>query len=135
VYEQILKEGFQDDKLKAYVVDLRKSWEPKGDAHRKARAFIYEVWPTLDDAGLKAKFDEAKADVDTCKKAGDLITLRKFLKASEAQVIRMKQELSELRPDINIEDEKQAKIIKEVSDALTPLARDVDEYLKTAPGK
>jgi hypothetical protein len=133
VYDQILKEGYQNDKLKDHVKELRDKWTPKSDEHRKARAFIYEVWPTLDDAGLKEKLAEAKAAVAACEAAGDKITLTKFQRATEAHGVRMKQELDELRPNINIDDEKQAKLIKEVKEALSPLALDVESWLKTAP--
>jgi phenylpyruvate tautomerase PptA (4-oxalocrotonate tautomerase family) len=41
--------------------------------------------------------------------------------------------LDELRPNINIDDEKEAKLIKEVTDALRKLTGDVDEWFKKAP--
>jgi hypothetical protein len=132
VYRQAIADGDADPNLKDYVDKLTNQWKPKSEAHRKARAFVYEVWPTLDDAGLKTNLDEAKSAVEVCKEAKDLITLRKFRKATDAQAARMKQELAELRPDINIEDEKQAKIIKDVTDAVTPIYRDADGFIKTA---
>jgi hypothetical protein len=38
----------------------------------------------------------------------------------------MNQELKGLKPDINLEDEKQAKIIQDVSKGMADLARDVN---------
>jgi hypothetical protein len=137
LYEGMLKEEIKDDELKknleSHLADLRKEWATKNDEHRKARAFLFEVWPTLDDEGLKAKLDEAKAALETCKKAGDATTLTKFLRAADGQVARMNQELGTLRPDINIADEMQAKVIKEALDAVAPLVGDVSAYLKINP--
>jgi hypothetical protein len=46
----------------------------------------------------------------------------------------MNQELKGLKPEINIDDEKQAKTIQEVSKGLADLAREVNEaILKAAP--
>jgi hypothetical protein len=135
VYDQVLKDGYEDENFKKHLTALHKEWMTKNEEHRKARAFIYEVWPTLDDVGLKDKLSDIKTYEATCKAAGDWRTLTKLFKATEAHAVRMKQELSELKPEINIDDEKQAKVIQEVSKGLVELARDVSEYLKTAaPG-
>ena len=132
-YDQVLQEGYQDEALKKHVDMLHQEWKPKNEDHRKARAFLYDVWPTLNDAGLKERFTEAKAAVETCKTAGDWRTLTKFSRATEAHFVRMKQEADKLRPDINVDDEKPAKLIQDVTDGLSPLVRDVDAYLKARP--
>ncbi len=133
LYDQVLKEGYQPEGLKEHVEQLHKEWEPKSDAHRKARAFIFEVWPTLDDGGLKDKLAEAKAAVETCKTAGDLRTLTKFSRATDAHFVRMTQEAGKLRPDINVDDEKPFKLIQDVRDSLKPLFDDVNLYLRAYP--
>ncbi len=132
IYDQVIQEGDPDEALKAYAAKLHKEWDTDNADLRKARAFIFEAWPTLDDAGLKEKLDRAKADVETCKKAGDCRTLTKFSRATDAHFVRMKQEVGQLRPDINIDDEKQVRLIKDVSDGLKPIYDDVVDYLRTA---
>ena len=133
LYEGMLKAGAPNDLLKSHLethlADLRKEWEPKSQAHREARAFIYDVWPKLDDAGLLEKLPEARKAYGICKKFNDKAGLYRLFKETEAHEVRMNQELKGLRPDINLDDEKQAKIIKEVSDGLTKLARDVHDAL------
>ncbi|HVS39947.1 MAG TPA: hypothetical protein VMS17_30595 [Gemmataceae bacterium] len=133
LYDQVLKEGYQDEALKAYVDKLHKEWVPKGEEHRNARAFLYEVWPTLDDAGLKDQLKEAAGAVETCKAVGDWRAVTKFVRSTDAHFVRMKQEADKLRPDINVDDEKPSKLIKDVSDALTPIFNGATRYLKTRP--
>ena len=82
-YDQVLQEGYQDEALKKHVETLHQEWKPKSDEHHKARVFLYDVWPTLDDAGLKDRLAEVKAAVETCKTAGDWRTLTKFARATK----------------------------------------------------
>ena len=136
LYEGMLKAGAPNDLLKSHLethlADLRKEWEPKSQAHREARAFIYDVWPKMDDAGLLEKLPEARKAYEICKKYNDKAGLYRLFKATEAHAVRMNQELKGLRPDINLDDEKQAKIIKEVSEGLTKLAGDVNNAIQAA---
>ena len=46
-----------------------------------------------------------------------------------AHALRMQKEASELRPNINIDDEKPAKLIQELSPKLAKLARDIKTWL------
>ena len=136
LFEGMLKEPIADEALKdrvqAKLDDLRKRWDPKNPEHRAARAFIYNVWPTLDDAGLKEHLEDARGAYVACKAVGDMISLRKLLRATVAHAVRMKGELDQLKPDVNIDDEKPAKLIKELSESLGKLARDVKETLDAA---
>ncbi len=138
LYEGMLKTDAPDqalkDQLEKRLKELREK-EPKTPEHRNARTFIYNVWPNLDDAGLKEKLPEARGAYVACKTAGDMTSLRKLLQATVAHAVRMKQELDKLRPDVNVDDEKPAKLIKEVSGGLSKLARDVKETLDANAGK
>ena len=60
IYDQVLREGYQDEELKKYAEQLHKEWDTKNDALLKARVFVYDAWPTLDNAGLKDKLAEAQ---------------------------------------------------------------------------
>jgi hypothetical protein len=136
LYEEMLKTVAPTEKLKnelaEHLVDLHKEWDPKGEAHIAARAFIYDVWPKMDDAGLMEKLPEARKAYEVCKGVKDKAGLIRLFKATEAHAVRMHQELNALKPDINIDDEKQAKIIQDVNKGLVELARDVKAFLDAA---
>jgi hypothetical protein len=132
IYKKVLAEGFESEALRKHVADLEKAWQTVDEKHRDARAFIYNVWPDLDNAGLKTRLPEATEALAVCKRANDLIGPQKLLKATVAHVIRMEQELSGLKPDINIDDEKPAQLIKEVAPGLSKLIRDAKEFLDKA---
>jgi hypothetical protein len=136
LYQEMLKAGAPNDLLKdsleKHLADLHTEWDPKSQAHREARAFIYDVWPKMDDAGLLEKLPEARKAYDICKGFKDKAGLIRLRKATEAHAVRMNQELKTLKPDINTADEKQAKIIQDVSKGLADLARDVKEAIAGA---
>jgi hypothetical protein len=138
LYDEMLKSGAPNEKLKKELEDhlaaVHEEWDPKSDAHKEARAFIYDVWPKMDDAGLLEKLPEARKAFEVCKGVNDRAGLIRLFKATEAHAVRMHQELNTLKPEINIDDEKQAKIIQDVSKGLADLAREVNEaILKAAP--
>jgi hypothetical protein len=132
IYKQVLDGGYDDPALKKYYEDLLKRWQPANDEHRQAREFIYQTWPKLDTPRLKERMEEAHKGLAVCKKAGDAISIRKLLKGTEAHAIRLTKELGDLKGDLYIEDEKQEKVIKGISDALLKLA---DEIQRALPEK
>ena len=136
LYEGMLMTGAPDEKLKnelaKHLVDLHKEWDPQSDAHREARAFIYDVWPKMDDAGLLEKLPEARKAYEVCKGVKDRAGLFRLFKATEAHAVRMNQELNTLKPEINIDDEKLAKTIQDANKGLLELARDVKATLDAA---
>jgi hypothetical protein len=134
LYDQVPKE-YRPKGLDDHVAELKKAWETKDEDLKKARAFIYAVWPIQDDAGLKAKLGEAQAAFKKCKAAGDKVSLQKLFKATEAHTLRMADELRELKPKINIDDEAQARLIEEVNKELTRLATDINAALDQPGGK
>jgi hypothetical protein len=137
LYEELLKADAPNEKLKKDLAEhldkLRKEWEPKSDGHREARAFIYNDWPEIkDDAVLLEKLPEARKAFEVCKTVKDKAGLIRLFKGTEIHAVRMNQELKTLKPDINIDDEKQAKTIQDVSKGLAELARDVNAALARA---
>jgi hypothetical protein len=129
VYEKVLAEGFENMELSKHLEDLKKKWETDDESQKDARQFIYYVWPTLDNAGLKANLAKAEQMLDVCRKKGDTIAAGRLFRATEAHAVRMKKELDALKPEINVDDEAPAKLIKEVAPGLEKLARDVQEFL------
>jgi hypothetical protein len=129
LYDEMLKTDAPNEKLRddlaKHLVDLHKEWDPKSDAHREARAFIYEVWPKMDDAGLLEKIPDAKKAYEVCKGVKDRAGLSRLFKGTEAHAVRMGQELKDLLPDTRTDDEIRAKNIQDLSKRLADLARDV----------
>jgi hypothetical protein len=129
IYKKAPKK-FQDADWRKQLDELEKQWKPRDDKHEKARDFIYKEWPDLDTPGVSKKIDEAVKMLDVCKKAGDLIYPAKLLMGTEQHILRMDKELEALKPDVNIDDEKPAKVIKDLLPKLSDLLRDIQSYLK-----
>jgi hypothetical protein len=121
---------FQDAAWKKHLEEMEKLWKPRSTSHEEARNFIYNVWPTLDTPGVSKEVGNAVKHLDTCKKAGDLIYPAKLLMGTEEHIARMDKELAALKPDVNIDDEKPAKVIKDLLPKLADLLRDIETYLK-----
>jgi len=134
IYQKVLDEGYQNEKLKQDIADLKKVWETEDEDLKLARGFIYNVWPGLDNAGLKDRLPEVKNAFAECKKKRDLLGPKRLLDATVAHGLRMEKELSELKPTINVDDEKPSELIKELSGELGKLTSDLDVYLKSAAG-
>jgi hypothetical protein len=132
VYKRVLKEGLDSPELRMHVEQLEKAWKPIDDKHADARAFIYNVWPTLDTAGLKKHVEEAQKAFAECQRAKDVIAPLKLFKATEVHAGRLAKELDRLNPKINIDDEKPALLIKDVSEGLLKLAGEIQIYLQKA---
>ena len=54
----------------------------------------------------------------------------KLLKSSDVHIERIRKEAAELKPEINIDDEKPAKLLADLIPELRKLITDVTEYLK-----
>ena len=134
IYENVLKDGYENADLYKYVKNLHKDWDPRSKEQEEARGFIYRVWPTLDISRLEEKIPAARDAFQKCKDAGDLISIRKLLKGTEGHAGGLAKKLAELRPDLIIEDEKEAQQYKKVSEQIAKLGEDVQEYLKTRAG-
>jgi hypothetical protein len=136
LYEQALNyaqsAGFQYPKTREHVEQLKQQWQVKGKEHEEARDFIYHVWPTLDTAGLKDNLDHADKAFEVVSKARDKFSARKLLLATEAHAVRLNKELQALNPVINLDDQKPAKLIKELAPRLAALARKVSAFLDRA---
>jgi hypothetical protein len=130
VYKKVLDEGFNDPSLKKYYDELKNDWQPRNEDHRKARRFVYSDWPGYDTSRLKEKLPEARQAFIECKTAKDVYTIRKLFKGCEAHAIQLTKERADLHPELHAEDEKQAKVLDEVSKELIKLAEDIDGFLK-----
>ena len=100
------------------------AWKIKNDAHKNARAFVYQVWPTLDLAGLREKMDEAADALKTCKVAGDRLTALKLLRVNAAHTANLKRQLDVLKRRDSEDNRNQAKTLLEISGRLLRLHND-----------
>jgi hypothetical protein len=130
IYKQVLDEGLDSPELRTHLADLEKMWKPADDAHDDARRFIYNVWPVLSTKQLKEKMDEATKAFAKCREVKDTVGPLRLFKATEAHAVRLKKELDALNPMINLDDEKPAQLIKEVSAGLVKLAEEIQLYLQ-----
>jgi hypothetical protein len=129
IYEKILKEGFKSPDTRRHLDKIKKQWTPKSEEHREARQFIYKKWPTVVTADLKDALKKAEDAFKVCKKAGDLIGLRKLLMGTEAHRDRLVLELDKLKPEVEADDIKPTKQIKEIIPGLKRLDTDLRDYL------
>jgi hypothetical protein len=130
-YEAAIKGGLDDPKLRAYVDNLKAQWQIKGSKHQEARSFIYNVWPTLDTAGLEREMKKARESFDECKRVGDVITPRKLELEAGKHAARLEEEFNKLRADLQYDQEKEAQRIQKVSEELGRLAKEVADYLNS----
>jgi hypothetical protein len=132
LYEKILSEGADDAVLRAKLEKLKAAWATKGDAHAKARKFIYEDWPDVQDtADLKAKLPQAHQALQACREAGDYLTPRMLLKVNAAHATRLEKEVEKLRPERE-DDRQAAKMLDEVINDLNKLNKEAQDYLRRA---
>jgi hypothetical protein len=96
----------------------------------EAREFIYRVWPTLDILRLEVNMSKAQNAFKKCKDVGDRISIRKLLKGTEGHAERLRKELELLRPEVVLDDEKEAQQLKKVSEKIAKLGEELQQYLK-----
>jgi hypothetical protein len=137
IYERIRKDGYEDKdgELEKHLAQLHKDWDLRGPEHEAARKFIYRVWPTLDVSRLEDNIKKAQDAFKTCKDAGDSISIEKLLRGTLEHAGQLEKKLAELRPDLVIEDEKEALEFKKVSEQIVKLGLDIQAHLKTLSGK
>src|SRR5262249_37920292 len=82
LYEQVVQASPDQTKVKAHLDQLKEAWTEKGEKHKNARKFIYEIWPTLDVAQLQKNLDAAKGALAACREAGDKLTPQRLLRAN-----------------------------------------------------
>jgi tetratricopeptide (TPR) repeat protein len=135
IYEHIQQEGFKDADLDKHVEDLHKDWDIHNAEHEEARGFIYRVWPTLDSSRLEENIPKARKAFQTCKNVRDRLGIRKLLRGTLAHADQMEKKLAELRPDLVLDDEKEALQLKKVSEQIVKLGEELQQYLNILKDK
>jgi hypothetical protein len=130
LYEEVLKGGFESEELKSHLEKLKKLWQTQGATHAKARDFIYQTWPKLRTDQLPERIKEAQSSLAECIRVNDHVGAVRFQKGTQTHMVRLVKELEALKPQVNIDDEKPAKVIQEVAPHLEKLDADIRAFLE-----
>ncbi|MBY0456481.1 MAG: hypothetical protein K2V38_04030 [Gemmataceae bacterium] len=141
----LLGQGDIDEALAAYDllftiltgdVDIRKrrdalkaEWEPKDDAHRKARDYLLKEWPKVSTVqDFKDSLPTIRAMVDVCQKVGDKHGLRKLLTIFGAAAVKLNDLVAPLDP-ANEADKKLFTDANEVGKEMAKLEQQVRDFV------
>ncbi len=133
IYEKAPPE-FQTEELAKRLEDLRKKWKTHGKEHEEARRFIYKEWPTLTTNSMAGKVKEAEKALTVCIKVDDEIGVAKLRKGTDKHVERIDKEYAALKIDVNIDDEKQGKVLQGLIKELRTLDKAISAYLDKKSG-
>jgi tetratricopeptide (TPR) repeat protein len=132
-YERVFAEGGNDPELRAHLDTLRQAWKVKDEGHRKAREFITERWAKIDKAAeLRSLLSRARSAFETCRSAGDFLTLRMLLRTNLEHSARLEKEVETLRPREFEDDRQAAENILGLADELKSLNDEIRQYLGSA---
>jgi hypothetical protein len=133
LYEQVLAKT-KDAKLAERLPKLKAAWEPKDDAHRKARAFIFETWPKLESpAVMKQRIKSAQDALAVCRDDKDPFGPRRLLAVALQHAKQLANQLGELSPDNNEQDREPAQELSDVLDALAKLIEEAQKVVAANP--
>jgi tetratricopeptide (TPR) repeat protein len=121
LYEQVVQASPDQAKVKLHLDLLKKAWKPKDEDHEKARAFIYQTWPTLDVAGLQKNMKRVKDALGVCRAAADKLTPRKLLRVNVAHTANLKKQLDTLKRHDSEDNRNQAKTLVQITEELLRL--------------
>lgn len=129
LYKRVLSDGGDDPRLRKHLTQLEDGWKIKSEDHRKARAFIYEVWPRYETAAqMKANLKHAQDAFDTCRKSDDTLTPVMLRKTNVAHTSKLAREVDSLRD--TDDDRRTAQDIIALTDGLGKLNKDIDDFLR-----
>jgi hypothetical protein len=135
LYDKVLAADPKQTKVAERRGRLSRAWAiPDGDeAHRKARALIYEAWPKAQSPQeLEKGLAEVRKAFEVCRRAGDALSPQKILRADVRHSDSLTKRLASLRPRSREDDRKEAAVIARVAEGLKKLHEEVAAYLKAA---
>jgi predicted HTH domain antitoxin len=104
--------------------------KPVPSEHKEAQHFIHDVWPKLKPESLEDSIPTAQKAFQTCMDVGDRDSIRALLGMTLGHLNRLQKRLSELHPELAIDDEKEAQRLKKVGEKLGKLGVDIQNCLK-----
>jgi tetratricopeptide (TPR) repeat protein len=133
LYEKVLAKA-DDARLKERLKKLKEAWQPRGDAHREARAFIYNTWPKLESANvMKERVGQAQEALTVCRKVKDPFGPRKVLAVTRMHTNRVEQQVKALPDDPTEQERKQLEELAEVLKGLEKLAQQAQTDVTQTP--
>lgn len=133
VYKKVLEIRSGEKEVKAHLDQLQADWNKvRGEAHQKARDFIYLTWPQkMDTATLKVNLAEAKKAFAICKQTEDRLTPRKMIPANLEHVLELKKRLDVLQRSSATEDNRnEKKAIAKLAAELQDLHQEVRAWVE-----
>jgi beta-lactamase regulating signal transducer with metallopeptidase domain len=127
------------DELRKEIDKLRREMPSKESRDpdselQQAVGFIYKYWPIYDTRELELNLPAAQKAFQKCKAAGDRLPLQRLLTLTNVHADHLAEDLARLRPELVIEDEREAKKLKKLHEQIVKLARDVKDYLDRPSG-
>lgn len=132
-YEALLKQSGEWPDAQKKLEELRRGWAIKSDAHKAARAFLYQTFArSATTEEIEKQLDGARRSFNTCKEVGDRLTPRKLYLTlvQAASIISTRDE--ELRKSDAEDIAKQIEGIRRLRDRVRSLLNEVEAYLRTA---
>ena len=109
---------------------LNQTWEIKDDDHRKARTFVFQVWPEVAITRLRERQSEAEEAFRKLVEVDDHLTARRLLKAT-GEHLRELADLVDMLSGRNAEaDRQECEKYIELTDKMARFQLDVGAYLK-----
>lgn len=133
LYQQVLEEGSQDEKLKKKLEQLRSEWLPKNEEHKKARTLILERWPAARDVtDLLGLLPEVQRALETCIQVEDRLTPRLLLKGTLAHVVKLNKEIERLQAQLDEDSQRELNKILSLVEGLKQLQQKVQGFVTAA---
>src|SRR5262249_30696369 len=128
-------EKLNSRELQDHIKVLKEQWEPKNKEHKAARDFLRK-FANLTTEELSTHVKELQSALLECVKVDDTLGVVQLLKGLEQCAKRLDKEYKELKPDVNFDDDKPAKRIKDLVPVLEQLGKDARAFLeKKKPAK
>jgi hypothetical protein len=134
LYESVLSQGVEDDRIRQHVDELKRAWALKNDTtHPKARYFVYDVWVKLTTAAqVQARLNEAREALATCREVGDYLAPQMLLRINALHASNLEKEVESLRPQENEDDRKTVDTILALTEELKRLNDEAREWVRKA---
>jgi hypothetical protein len=131
-YDEMLNRFGEREDIRKLRDDLEKKWKLKNDAQRQARAFAYDVWPTVrsvDD--VQTNLPKAREALKTLKGVGDRLTALKLLLATTTAGEILAKAAEEIANGESDSDKLNQRRIQQINDELQSFVKDLDEFVRS----
>lgn len=110
--------------------ELNATWQIKDDDHRKARAFVFEIWPEARITQIDELLPEAQDAFEKLVEVDDYLTVRRLLKATGEHLRELSDLVDMLLPRTTEADRQDCERYMKLTDKTARFQLDVSAYLK-----